>query len=68
MSTMNNFFEVMSGIPYSVTTGYKIYADDATYGTGTTSSEGSGATVTMTFESAVTMAATATVAAAALLI
>jgi len=65
-STNDNHIEIKNGTPYSVMTGYKIYADQAAFDAGTVTSNGSGAKQTMTFEAAAAVAAGAALLSAAL--
>ena len=56
LQTADNYIEIKAGVPYSVTTGYKLYASDVNYTGGVVDAQGSGATVEMVFEAAVTVA------------
>ena len=61
-SSPNETFEIKNGTPYTVRTGYILYADDAAMTAGTALDSGVGAAVEMTFSAAATLLAGAAAA------
>ena len=61
-SSPNETFEIKNGTPYTVRTGYILYADDAAVTSGTALDSGAGSAVEMTFSAAATLLAGAAAA------
>ena len=58
----NQTFEIKNGTPYTVRTGYILYADEAAMEAGTAADHAAGVAVEMTFEAAATLLAGAAAA------
>jgi len=67
LSTPNNYMEIKYDVPYTVTSGYKIYANQADFDAGTVQWSGDGNSGEFTFMNASALAATAILLSATLL-